>query len=343
MAKSFLLPALLAVTTSNLVSTVSGDEAPMIVGGSHVDPGVYPYYVQVLSTAGTMCGGTLIAPDVVLTAAHCGWEPEGENILEGGIMKVGAHELYTNDGGAVSRLCTHYEGHPDYVPEGQHASDYHDFVDYDFALCKLDEPVDMDGWDIELVLNYKGNVPVGGETVKAIGLGRVSSTGNKADTLKHVDVPVADQCYNNFDDSIKICAGSIGQGVCYGDSGGPLVRIEGNVHLHIGVTSGTVDCEQSDKPGFFARTSAVTDWIEDTVCNVFDSEHASFCEDAAPRCENDEDFYWKTFQNRDCAWIASNPKRIDNYCHKSNSDGVKVSESCPETCSSIPAECSTLE
>merc|ERR1712071_55234 len=106
---------------------------------------------------------------------------------------------------------------------------------------------------------------------------------------------------------------------------------------------GTVDCEQSDKPGFFARTSAVTDWIEDTVCNVFDSEHASFCEDAAPRCENDEDFYWKTFQNRDCAWIASNPNRIDNYCTRSNSDGVKVSESCPETCSSLPVGCPTEE
>lgn len=250
-AKSFLLPALLAVTTSNLVSTVSGDEAPMIVGGSYVEAGVYPYYVQVYSTDGGMCGGTLIAPDVVLTAAHCGWAPNGRNVLEGGLMKVGAYKRDTFAGGAFERYCRHYEEHPAYVPEGQQASDYHDFVDYDFALCKLNEPVDMDSWDVELVLNNERNVPVGSEIVTAIGLGRTAQNGSTATQLKHADVPVSNQCYNNFDNDIKICAGTIGQGICYGDSGGPLVRIEGDVHFHIGVTSGTVDCEQSPFPGFF--------------------------------------------------------------------------------------------
>lgn len=83
-SKSLRLATLLA-TVGSLFSTVSGapfEINPTIVGGNIVDPNEYPYYVQILA-AGSLCGGTLIAPDMVLYAAHCG---NGE----GGDFKVGA-------------------------------------------------------------------------------------------------------------------------------------------------------------------------------------------------------------------------------------------------------------
>ena len=42
-----------------------------VVGGAAVHSGAYPFVVAVGNTDGTYCGGTLIAPNVVLTAAHC--------------------------------------------------------------------------------------------------------------------------------------------------------------------------------------------------------------------------------------------------------------------------------
>lgn len=56
---------------------VSGE----VIGGTVTDPGRYPYQVSI----GRYCGGFLVAPDLVLTAAHCAGG--------GGTLYVGAHDF----------------------------------------------------------------------------------------------------------------------------------------------------------------------------------------------------------------------------------------------------------
>jgi hypothetical protein len=240
------------------------------------------------------CGGTLIAPDIVLTAARC-------EDYTGTTLKIGAYDRYSLEGGAENRICTQCVQHPDFVPEGEQKPDYSDFVDYDFALCKLDTPIFVDDSVGKLVVNKDPNFPSAGENATIIGLGRLYNNGPSAQYTQHVDAPVVshEECYASYsskgyevigDGSLKICVGSWDPNIsdnpssCNGDSGGPdVIKTENGDHVLFGVTSFGYGCGAYGLPGGKARVSAVTDWIEETACGLLESEY--YCASDAPSLE----------------------------------------------------------
>lgn len=75
-----LLVATLCISSTRIHPVDAADESNnlrsssrnLVIGGHDATPNRYPYYVALQTAENkTECGGTLIAPDVVLTAAHC--------------------------------------------------------------------------------------------------------------------------------------------------------------------------------------------------------------------------------------------------------------------------------
>lgn len=223
-------------------------------------------------------GGTLIAPDVLLSAAHCRGE-DGDSVI------VGAYKRgNTWTDGAYSRKCKKWVGHEDYKSED---------IAPDFALCLLDEPVELDT-DVELNINFDSNVPQENTMLTAIGLGTLSSGGDIRDVekLQHVDVPYMtnEECkaskYNAaWIKESMLCAGyeEGGKDSCQGDSGGPLVSIDESTGAHtlVGVVSWGIGCAGAGYPGVYARVSSAEDWIKGKVCDEWGSD-AKICGTSAP-------------------------------------------------------------
>jgi len=83
-------------------------EHAAIIGGEQADPGEYPYDVNY-----DFCGGALIVPEIVLTAAHC---PEQEQLDITGffVVWVGAYRKLSTDEGAQRRTVEDWVYHYKY-------------------------------------------------------------------------------------------------------------------------------------------------------------------------------------------------------------------------------------
>jgi hypothetical protein len=244
-----------------------------IVGGKEAELGDYPYFVEM------WCGGALIAPDIVLTAAHCG-DAKGKQLIIGGYVRGELEE------GSQVRFCDEWKMDPKYNAGTEN---------YDFALCKLNKPVIIDS-KVKLELNEADGVPKEDKDLVVIGLGTTSSGGDLAQVLREVTVPAIsnEQCNdsNYYDGKITdamLCAGfqEGGKDSCQGDSGGPLIRRKNNddgtiTDTHVGVVSWGEGCAFANKPGVYARTSANIEWIKETSCSM--GSIADFCADT---CDQD--------------------------------------------------------
>mmetsp|Transcript_11618 Transcript_11618/g.12709 ORF Transcript_11618/g.12709 Transcript_11618/m.12709 type:complete len:510 (+) Transcript_11618:239-1768(+) len=258
------------------------DDIRYVVGGDPSEDGEFPYYVLMRdgksSNAFGFCGGSLIAPRVVLTAAHC--QPEN-NI--GNFITVGPTDRNSLDNGSSQRARNIKSQaavpHPDYNPDSE---------SNDFALVLLKEEYIIDS-GIQLVLNDESSFPPAGDVLDVLGMGTLASSGDLADELRDVKVKSFSnsQCksdfYGNSITENMICAGyeEGGKDSCQGDSGGPLVKIVGNTHTQVGVVSYGYGCASPNKPGVYSRVSAQIDWMRDQICDEWEVE-SSLCGPTTP-------------------------------------------------------------
>jgi len=244
---------------------------PKIIGGTEAEQGQFPWMSCLyLFEEEAVCGGVLVHPEWVLTAAHCVFTEDLE-LLSFRFNSIDAYGELNPQGGA-ERNISEVHIHPEY--------DFGDLVGQhvDLALFRLSEPVtDITPINLPIGLDpselYQTNALV---NVAGWGLVVENDTNINPDTLQWVTSNVYDfvLCETALGNSITddfFCIGyTEGQapsGAATGDSGGPawVYDSEDNAIL-TGIVHGALwDFTGLDQPGVFVKVANQLDWIESVI------------------------------------------------------------------------------
>lgn len=223
-----------------------------IVGGRDTTIEDHPYIVsvQIHNTHG--CGGSILSPIWILSAAHCFIES-----LSAYSIRTGSTTI--NSGGeviAIRRIINH----PDYNAPT---------ADYDISLLELDSPITTIVAR-SVALAAEGGPPAAGVTATVTGWGALWEGGPLSTILQVIQVPIISMAdcravYGaNFVTDRMFCAGFLGVGgvdACQSDSGGPLIA---NGVL-TGVVSWGFGCARPDGPGVYVSIPNLRQWIRDVT------------------------------------------------------------------------------
>jgi uncharacterized protein (TIGR03382 family) len=237
------------VLVLGLVSATAFAGAPdhPVVGGSTVATGAYPDVALVVAPM-ALCSGTLIAPDVVLTAGHC-IDTHPTEVLLGSVD-------YTKAGGEAIAVKS-ATAYPSWQTE------------FDVGVLVLDHPSSAKPRPIASACTAKDLEPGNGVTVVGFGLTDAAGTGDNSQ-LHQAKLAVVDPacttdpaCNAKIAPNGEFVAGGDGIDACFGDSGGPIYLDD----ALIGVVSrglGT-SAEPCGGGGIYVRADRVASWIESTT------------------------------------------------------------------------------
>lgn len=234
-------------------------ETQEIVGGTATQITSVPWQVSLQTANGAhFCGGSIVTPTWIVTAAHC--------VADGAPGRVVA---------GVSRISQSAQGQVATVKRVVSYPGYTDpTVGKDAALIELAAPLTLDGTNVRAIRPVTATTPAALTAPGVMTL--VSGWGTTAegaatlpDQLQSVQVPIialadASAAYNMTLTQDQLAAGLAagGKDSCQGDSGGPLVVMNGSEPMLAGIVSWGEGCARANLPGLYGRVASFATWMD---------------------------------------------------------------------------------
>ncbi len=234
------------------------EDTAEIVGGTATQITSVPWQVSLQSGGQHFCGGSIVTPTWIVTAAHCLEDGAPQQVVAG-ISRLS--QAGTGQTRAVKRIVT-YPGYTDPT------------TGKDAALIELTTPLTLDGVNVRAIRPVTARTA---QTVTAPGvMTTVSGWGatregaqQLPDQLQSVQLPVvalqaASTAYQMTLTQDQLAAGITtgGKDSCQGDSGGPLVVMNGTEPMLAGIVSWGEGCARANFPGLYARVASFASWMD---------------------------------------------------------------------------------
>jgi len=250
-----------------------------IIGGVESTPYSRPWITAIVSPGSgsaynrQFCGGSLIDPNWVLTAAHC-----CSSGASGYELHIARHDLSAaSEAGQEVRRVTRVVKHPNYNSRT---------LANDACLLQLDSAARTK--PVVMIQPTQSSLEAPGTLGTVAGWGNTKSSGvpSYPPRLREVNVPVVSytQCtatgaYGSSQITADmLCAGykEGGKDSCQGDSGGPYFVKSGTSDVLVGVVSWGEGCAQPNKYGVYSRVVSAYNWIRSTIGGEIDAQPEEF-------------------------------------------------------------------
>jgi secreted trypsin-like serine protease len=275
--------ALLALSATALARTHAA-EAPRahaaIIGGSDAQPGSWPSaaYVQAITGSdangdptGFSCTGTVVAPNVVLTAGHCAFLETADHQISDTLVPAEDYTIATGTIDPFDDLVgRQLSGVSQVIP---YPSFDHTTLTNDAAVLILSTPTTAAAIPLATTSAADRVLASPPTTGQIAGWGLEDGTNPDAslpNTLQQATTTVQSNatCFGAYGSDYvaasMLCTldGARVTGTCNGDSGGPLLAQRGDgTWVEIGLTSWGVRGCSTDMPSVFTRISSVSSWV----------------------------------------------------------------------------------